>query len=63
MEQGGTLVAIGSAAVDLTKAEPAPTGVRELSAVLSRLPEYELAVLREFSAGAEPDADVVWEPS
>jgi len=62
VEQGGTLVAIGSAAVGLTKAEPAPTGVRELSAVLGRLPEYELAVLREFSAGVEPDADVVWDP-
>jgi hypothetical protein len=59
---GGTLIAIGSAAQPLIAEKAEFSKVRPLPDVLNRLPEFELAVLRDWlgRAGPIPAADAVW---
>ncbi|MBN2505422.1 MAG: peptidase [Verrucomicrobia bacterium] len=59
---GGTLVAVGNSAAQFTPEKAAFSKVRTLPDVLGRLPEYELAVLREWLAwtGALPADEATW---
>jgi hypothetical protein len=50
VKAGGTLIAIGGSASNLTSEKAAFSKVRLLPDVLDKLPDYELAVLREWQA-------------
>jgi hypothetical protein len=62
VKAGGTLIAIGQAATPLVQEDAGFSRVRELPDVLGKLPDYELAVLREWlgERGLMPSPDVVW---
>jgi hypothetical protein len=59
---GGTLIAVGSAAQPLIAEKAEFSRVRTLPDVLGRLPEYELAILREWlgRTGPVPAEEAVW---
>lgn len=57
IENGGTLIAIGSSAAALAAEKPGLSRVRQLADVLTRLDEYALAVIREWE-GRTQTADV-----
>ncbi|MHB1308644.1 MAG: M14 family zinc carboxypeptidase, partial [Limisphaerales bacterium] len=63
VKAGGTLVAFEAAALPLLAAKEEFSKVRELPAVLDKLPEYELAVLREWigQRGLMPSVEAVWD--
>lgn len=50
VKAGGTLIAVGNSATNFTAEKAAFSKVRALPEVLDKLPEYELAVLREWLA-------------
>ncbi len=62
VENGGTLIATGRSAYDLSEKESKLSGVRHLRDVLGSLDDYETTILREWSAlqRTTPDASVVW---
>jgi hypothetical protein len=62
VKAGGTLIAMGSSAAQLSEEKADFSKVRALPAVLNKLGEYELAVFREWLArdGALPPSDAVW---
>lgn len=65
VEGGGTLVAFGSAAAELTKKEGGLSVVRQLPDVLDDLNPYRLTILREWMAKQEmkPGAAQLWSHS
>jgi hypothetical protein len=62
VESGGTLIAIGSAAAELTKKEDGLSVVRQLPDVLDELDPYRVTVMREWMASREisPNASQIW---
>jgi len=62
VEAGGTLIAIGSSAADLTKKEGGLSVVRQLPDTLDDLNPYRLAVIREWMAKQEmmPAGSQLW---
>ena len=62
VQAGGTLVVIGSSTAPFINEKADFSKVRALSDVLGKLPDYELAVLREWQgrASISPDPTNVW---
>jgi len=62
VEAGGTLIAIGGSAGELASEKAGISRVRQLAAVLDKLDDYELPVLREWMAATKktPAATTVW---
>ncbi len=62
VENGGTLIAIGSSAAEIAKEGSGLSAVRQLPDVLADLRPYQLAVLREWLASQErmPDSEDIW---
>ncbi len=62
MQAGGTLIAIGGSAAELTGKESELSKVRQLPDVLEELDAYEQQVLREWMAARveAPDPETVW---
>lgn len=62
VKAGGTLIAVGNATTSFTPEKAEFSKVRQLPDVLDKLPEYELAVLREWVAwkGKLPDEKDLW---
>lgn len=62
VKAGGTLIAMGSSAAQLSDEKAAFSKVRTLPEVLNKLADYELAIFREWLAreGNLPSADALW---
>jgi hypothetical protein len=62
VKAGGTLIAIGNAAANFITEKAEFSRVRALPEVLGKLPDYELAVFREWlgASGKVPEADAIW---
>ncbi|MCC6235042.1 MAG: hypothetical protein IT580_20530, partial [Verrucomicrobiales bacterium] len=62
IRQGGTLIAVGSATRPFLSESNQLSHVRDLPDALGKLPEYELAILREWEARHIPplDTNAIW---
>jgi hypothetical protein len=63
VEQGGTLIAIGRAAGQLSKEKAELTAVRSLPDVLDKLEPFQVSVWREWSAEQLADDATIWSRS